>query len=173
MFVLCAALAAGALRPNILFVLVDDYGWADSDWHRAPGYNETATPFMLGLVESGIELDRHYAYKFCSPSRSAIQSGRSPIHVNVQNLDPFNVNPLDPDSGFSGVARNMTCLGALMKSAGYSTHMFGKEDLLQWWVPNRCNTGKWDAGMATPDHTPRGRGYDSSLIYFHHFNDYW
>jgi arylsulfatase I/J len=27
--------------------------------------------------------------------------------------------------------------------------------------------------MATAEHTPRGRGYDSSLIYFHHFNDYW
>jgi arylsulfatase I/J len=27
--------------------------------------------------------------------------------------------------------------------------------------------------MATPDHTPRGRGYDSSFGYFHHANDYW
>ena len=27
--------------------------------------------------------------------------------------------------------------------------------------------------MATPDHTPEGRGYDSSLCYFHRANDYW
>ena len=27
--------------------------------------------------------------------------------------------------------------------------------------------------MATPDHTPKGRGYDTSLGYFHHGNDYW
>ena len=27
--------------------------------------------------------------------------------------------------------------------------------------------------MATIDHTPRGRGYEQSLIYFHHANDYW
>ena len=27
--------------------------------------------------------------------------------------------------------------------------------------------------MATPDHTPEGRGYDTSLGYFHHANDYW
>ena len=33
--------------------------------------------------------------------------------------------------------------------------------------------GKWDAGMATPQHTPKGRGYDNSLFYFHHSNDYW
>jgi arylsulfatase I/J len=81
---------------------------------------------MAGLVKNGIELDRHYAFKFCSPSRSAIQSGRAPIHVNVQNLDPFNSNPLNQDSGFSGVARNMTCLGELMKGAGYTTSIFGK-----------------------------------------------
>ena len=43
-----------------------------------------------------------------------------------------------------------------MAAAGYSTGMFGK----------------WDAGMATPDHTPLGRGYQSSLHYFHHANDY-
>ena len=30
-----------------------------------------------------------------------------------------------------------------------------------------------DAGMATPDHTPRGRGYQTNLFYFHHDNDYW
>ncbi len=33
--------------------------------------------------------------------------------------------------------------------------------------------GKWDAGMATPTHTPQGRGYDTSLNYFEHKNDYW
>jgi len=33
--------------------------------------------------------------------------------------------------------------------------------------------GKWDAGVATPDHTPLGRGYDTSLFYFDGFNDYW
>lgn len=33
--------------------------------------------------------------------------------------------------------------------------------------------GKWDAGMATDDHSPHGRGYDTSLLYFHHANDYW
>ena len=30
-----------------------------------------------------------------------------------------------------------------------------------------------DAGMATPQHTPRGRGFDSSLVYYGHENDYW
>lgn len=32
---------------------------------------------------------------------------------------------------------------------------------------------KWDAGMATVDHTPEGRGFETSFGYFHHDNDYY
>lgn len=56
-----------------------------------------------------------------------------------------------------GIARNMTTLAAKMVAGGYRTHF----------------VGKWDCGMATPDHTPRGRGYHTSLSYFHHENSYW
>ena len=72
-------------------------------------------------------------------------------------MNPINVNPKDPIAGFSAVARNFTGLGTVMKKGGYSTNF----------------AGKWDCGMATKDHTPLGRGYDNSLIYFHHMNDYW
>ena len=84
-------------------------------------------------------------------------TGRLPIHVNDQNNEPENYNPKDPVSGFSGIPRNMTGLAEKLKQAGYATHQ----------------VGKWDAGMATPDHTPKGRGFDSSLGYFHHANDYY
>jgi arylsulfatase I/J len=46
----------------------------------------------------------------------------------------------------------MTGLAENLKAAGYKTAM----------------AGKWDAGMATPQHTPHGRGYDTSLNYFSH-----
>jgi len=77
--------------------------------------------------------------------------------VNVVNASPLDHNDADPVGGFAGIARNMTGLGDVMKRGGYATHFIGK----------------WDAGMATPDHTPAGRGYDTSLSYFHHANDYW
>ena len=44
-----------------------------------------------------------------------------------------------------------------LRGSGYKTHL----------------TGKWDAGCATPQHTPFGRGYDSFYGYFQHANDYW
>ena len=51
------------------------------------------------------------------------------------------------------VARcTVTGIANKLKLAGFATHQIGK----------------WDAGMATPEHTPRGRGYDSSFGYFHH-----
>jgi len=73
------------------------------------------------------------------------------------NTDPGNHNKDDPVSGFAGIPRNMTGIAQVMKAGGYRTHM----------------VGKWDVGMATPDHTPHGRGYESSLGYFSHENDYY
>ena len=70
------------------------------------------------------------AYKFCSPTRSAIQSGRNPIHVNVQNYQPTVWDYVDPtgdtDSGYAGISRNMTTLADIMKRGGYKTHFAGK-----------------------------------------------
>ena len=63
-------------------------------YHRPPGYREVQTPTIDRLVKQGVELDRHYVFKFCSPTRTAAQTGRNPIHVNTQNLDP--VSPRSP-----------------------------------------------------------------------------
>ena len=62
-------------------------------------------------------------HKYCSPTRSSLQSGRLPIHVNVLNADMSSYNPHDPVSGFAGVPRNMTGISAVMKKGGYATHM--------------------------------------------------
>jgi len=122
-----------------------------------PYTDEVQTPMLDALVREGIELDRAYTYKYCSPTRSALQSGRHPYHVNPLNADPAIANRSDPVSGFAAIPRNMTGIATKMAAAGYKTAAFGK----------------WDAGMATPDHTPHGRGYQRALNYFHHANDYW
>jgi arylsulfatase B len=41
-----------------------------------PNSDEVVTPNMDALAASGIELDRHYAFRFCSPSRSSFNTGR-------------------------------------------------------------------------------------------------
>ena len=77
----------GDMRPNILHIVVDDWGWAYRPGSEN-GNNESQTPSLDLLADEGLILSRHYAHKICSPSRSALLSGRAPIHVNVQNLPP-------------------------------------------------------------------------------------
>jgi arylsulfatase A-like enzyme len=54
---------------------------------------------MDGLLADGVELQRAYAWGLCAPSRAAMQSGRHPLHVNVENVDVMNYNPDDRVSG--------------------------------------------------------------------------
>ena len=107
------------------------------------------TPAIDGLVREGVELNRHYVHMMCTPSRSALQSGRLPVHVITELAGPCD--------RLGAIPRNMTGLAHQLKRAGYATHQ----------------VGKWDAGMATPMHTPHGRGYDTSLNYFGHGNWMW
>ena len=143
--------------PHIFFMLVDDWGWANVGYHRDSPTKDISTPNIDSLVKVGVQLDQHYVYNYCSPSRAALLSGRLPIHVNDADTSQSSYNPKDPVSGYTGIPRNMTVIGTKMKEGGYATHQ----------------VGKWDAGMATPDHTPKGRGFDSSFGYFHHANDYF
>ena len=143
--------------PHIVFLLVDDWGWANVGYHRDPPTPEVSTPNIDDLLKNGVELDQHYVYRFCSPSRSSFLTGRLPIHVNDENTGVQNYNPKDPISGFGGIPRNMTSIADKLREAGYATHM----------------VGKWHAGMATPDHIPTGRGFDTSFGYFSGVNDYY
>lgn len=160
-FCLAAAfstLAYAARPPHILFLLVDDLGHNNVGFsHTGPPSLEVQTPNLDALAASGAVLTRNYVHKFCSPTRSSIQTGRSPTRVNVLNSDIMQHNPEDPVGGFQGAPRNMTGLAEKLRSGGYQTSAWGK----------------WHVGCATPDHTPQGRGYDSSLVYFNMLNDYW
>ena len=156
-FLILVGQSRSAKPPHIVFVLIDDWGWGNWAEHRDGKFTETVTPNMDKLVANGVLLDQFYAHKFCAPSRCSLQTGRLPIHVNVLNEGLQIANLADPISGMSGIPRDMTGIATKLKSAGYATHM----------------VGKWDAGMATMSHIPRGRGYDKSLVYLGHENDYW
>ena len=107
---------------------VDDYGFNNVGYHAAtqPNAAEIITPSLDALAASGVILDRHYVFSFCSPSRSALHTGRNPIHVNVLNSPLSSVNLADPVSGFAGLPRNVTALPAKLATVGYSTAQSGK-----------------------------------------------
>ena len=67
--------------PHLVFVLADDFGW--DNWQlRNP---DLISPTLVSLAKYGLLLESHYVYKFCSPSRSSLISGRLPMHVNQEN----------------------------------------------------------------------------------------
>mmetsp|Transcript_8331 Transcript_8331/g.16826 ORF Transcript_8331/g.16826 Transcript_8331/m.16826 type:complete len:542 (+) Transcript_8331:2-1627(+) len=140
--------------PNILFFLIDDLGHSDVGFTQIdPAATSTSsfTPNIDLIANSGVVLDRAYAYKTCTPSRSSLQSGRLPVHVT----EMLKV----PDDPTAAVPYNMTTITEILSEhTAYTSHLIGK----------------WDSGMATTRHTPYGRGYsNSSLSYFSHKNDFY
>ena len=148
--VLSAAASAPSPPPHIVFFMADDVGRANLGFTRTEPASETRTPAIDALAAGGLRLDRLYSYMFCSPTRSAFLSGRLPLHVNTLNLDPSVWNATSGEG--AGIGTHMTTVASQLQRAGYVTGAFGK----------------WDVGMATPAHTPRGRGFEHSLTYFHH-----
>ena len=53
-------------RPNILFLIADDLGWADVGWHGS----EIKTPNLDRLARNGVILDQHYVTPMCSSTRA-------------------------------------------------------------------------------------------------------
>ena len=66
----CLALDA---KPHLFFVMVDDWGWYNVGFS---GNSHAQTPVVDNLViNDAARLERHYAYKFCSPTRRSFLSG--------------------------------------------------------------------------------------------------
>jgi len=99
-------------RPNIVFILADDQGWADIGY-QSP---DTKTPNMDRLAAEGVRLNQHYAYPTCSPTRVALISGRFPSRYGV--LAPLGSTTLMPGSAAH--------LPQQLRDLGYSTHISGK-----------------------------------------------
>ena len=139
-----------AAPPHIFHVIVDDLGWGNTGYHRATPTAEVQTPHMDALVADGVELYRQYVHPECTPSRVSFLTGRLPMHSGQPGL-------CSPTDVHCGAPYTVTTIAQKMASAGYKTHI----------------VGKWDVGMATPTHTPVGRGFDSGLSYFGHGNYQW
>lgn len=126
------AAAERPARPNILLIVADDLGWSDVGWHGGFG----KTPVMDQLVREGIELDQHYVQPVCTPTRTALMSGRYPGRFGPQALSPSNLRAMPLGT---------VTMASMLKSLGYSTHQ----------------TGKWHLG-ARPEWIPNAYGFDTS-----------
>lgn len=120
-----AAAAPAEAKPNILFIVADDLGWSDVGWHGGFG----KTPVMDKLVKEGVELDQHYVQPVCTPTRTALMSGRYPGRFGPQALAPSNLRAMPLGT---------VTLASALQSVGYRTHQSGKWHLgaRPEWCPN-------------------------------------
>ena len=111
---------AEAERPNIVVFLVDDMGWGDSGTY---GNKLIQTPNMDKLASQGVKLMQCYsACGVCSPSRSAILTGRTPYRNGVWRHLSGN--------GPSHLRETEITYPELLKASGYDTCHVGKWHLL-------------------------------------------
>ncbi|UCE48416.1 MAG: sulfatase-like hydrolase/transferase, partial [Phycisphaerales bacterium] len=98
-------------KPNILFIIADDMGWADIGYHNT----EVLTPNLDKLAKQSVRLRRHYVMPTCTPTRIGLMTGRYPSRLGV--LSPAYGQVFDKDS---------VTLAQALQDGGYRTSIGGK-----------------------------------------------
>lgn len=137
-------------RPNIVYIVADDMGYADASCY---GSRDIRTPHIDSLATDGVRFTQFYANSaVCSASRLAIITGRYQYRERLGLEEPL-ASTLD-----IGLAPGLPTLPSLLRQQGYTTAL----------------VGKWHLGLL-PRFGPRKSGYDhffglmsGSVDYFSH-----
>jgi len=122
-------------RPNILLLIADDLGSNDLGIHGA----EYDTPNLDRFFIDGLNFTNYYTQSSCSPTRSAIMTGRYPFRLGLQSIT--TLLPGTP----SRIPADEPTWAELLRGQGYKNYYLGK----------------WHLGYASFKYTPIGRGWDS------------
>lgn len=105
-----------ATRPNVVFVLADDLGWAELGCY---GNTFNETPHLDRMADSGMRFTTAYAAApVCSPYRVSLISGQHPARVGITDY----LRPSDPKH----LSTDHVTIAELFQRAGYATGMIGK-----------------------------------------------
>tara|TARA_R110002096_G_scaffold4501_44_gene21358 strand:- start:4775 stop:6106 length:1332 start_codon:yes stop_codon:yes gene_type:complete len=166
-FIAISLILTGALsaqnQPNIVLILVDDMGYGDLPSYGAP---DVETPHLDALASQGVRFSQFYANgPECTPSRTAILTGRYPQRVGGLEcaIGTGNVGRYDDAIALAqtadlGLPPEHAELAPGLSKLGYRTAVFGK----------------WHLGYE-PKFNPLDQGFDEfrgflggNVDYFHH-----
>ncbi|MBN2311651.1 MAG: sulfatase [Candidatus Hydrogenedentes bacterium] len=135
-------------RPNIVFILVDDLGWADVGCY---GNRFNEAPHIDRLAADGMRFtDAYAAAPVCSPTRVSIMSGQYPARVGVTDFIPGHQRPWAkltvPRNRQQYLPLEIETVAERLKTAGYACAMLGK-----WHLGGR-------------EYFPDRQGFDEMLV---------
>ncbi len=127
LLLLTASSSAADRLPNIVFILVDDMGWTDVGCFGSKVYE---TPHIDSLAKQGMKFPQAYsACTVCSPTRSALLTGKYPARTHITDWIPGHVRPFAkltvPDWMMHLPLEEMN-IARRLKSSGYATASIGK-----------------------------------------------
>jgi len=136
---LMAATATAAERPNIVLMLSDNLGYGDLGVYGGGAIRGAPTPNIDQLAREGMRFTNFNVEAECTPSRSALMTGRMPIRSGTMRAVPVPGLPV-------GLAPWEYTVAEMLSDQGYDTAMYGKwhlgyvEDRLpinqgfdEWW----------------------------------------
>jgi arylsulfatase A-like enzyme len=111
---LLSSVASAQDKPNVVYILVDNWGWGDISLQGG----SVPTPRIDKFASQGTRLTNFNVQNQCTPTRSAIHTGRLPIRSGTQKVPA----PGEPQ----GMAPWEYTIAELLSDAGYATAMYGK-----------------------------------------------
>jgi arylsulfatase A-like enzyme len=140
------------VRPNIIFIVVDDCGYADLGCTGQTGYR---TPALDRLAGEGVRFTQAYANApLCTNTRVGLITGRYQYRLKIGLVEPLRgANRDEPEMG---VPAGFPTLPSLLRAAGYRTALIGK----------------WHLGFL-PKYSPLKSGYDEFFGIMGGFTGYY
>lgn len=156
-----ASQANAVEKPNIVFMLADNLGYGDLGSYGGGAVRGAPTPRLDELAAQGMRFTNFNVEAECTPSRSALMTGRYAVRSGTTRAMPVPGIP-------QGLAPWEYTLAEMLKDAGYDTAMFGKwhigasdgrfptdQGFDQWWgFPNSTDVARF----------PEAVGFEEGLM---------
>lgn len=138
------SLFAQTNKPNIIYIIVDDMGWADLSCYGQKAYS---TPNIDRMAAEGIKFTNAYSgCTVCAPARSTLMTGYHMGHTSVRG-----------NTGGIPLRASDVTVAQVLKKAGYQCGGFGK----------------WGLGDLDTDGVPEKHGFDEFFGYYHQIHAHY
>lgn len=134
--------ANGGKPPNFLYILIDDVSFGQMGNRTLNYVTGIDTPNINDLATESLSLMRMYTEPSCTPTRTAMLTGRHPIRAGVEEVKVALVG--------EGLPASEVTLPEILKQAGYNT----------------AHVGKWHQGDIEEAY-PHNQGFDWAAFPLH------